>query len=165
MDYLISDTHFHHANIIKYTDRPFMNTAEMNETIIKNWNKIVKPNDRVFHLGDVFFCSQDEAYKIKSKLNGQVILLKGNHDKHSKEWYKQIGFSEVYDKPFILHNKYIMSHYPLEVDLGSFINIHGHVHNRSLELHNYVNVSVEAIHYTPVLFDEIRKLFESDKSK
>ena len=55
MIYVISDTHFSHNNIIEYCDRPYKNTLEMNQDIIKKWNSVVTENDIVFHLGDVGF--------------------------------------------------------------------------------------------------------------
>lgn len=163
-DYLISDLHFHHRNIIEYTGRPFKDVEEMNETLIKNWNSVVKRGDRVFLLGDVFFCSQELAHQIKRRLNGDVYLFLGNHDKHSKQWFKDIGFIEVFDKPFIMHNKYIISHKPLEVNFGDLVNVHGHVHNRTLpDTSRYCNVSVEEINYTPILFNKVRSKHEGVK--
>lgn len=59
--WFISDTHFFHTNILKFTDkdkkriRPFNSLDEMHEHMIKQWNYVVKDNDYVYHLGDVTF--------------------------------------------------------------------------------------------------------------
>ena len=102
MIYFIADTHFNHTNIIKYCNRPFNNTHEMNEYIIQKWNSVVKKDDTVYHLGDVGFGSLQEVKNLVERLNGTKILLRGNHDfKIGVNIWKEIGFSEVYKKKII----------------------------------------------------------------
>ncbi len=79
MRYFIADTHFNHENIIKYCNRPFKNSKEMNEYIISKWNSVVTKDDIVYHLGDVGFGSTEELKKLVSSLNGTKILIRGNH--------------------------------------------------------------------------------------
>ena len=78
--FIISDTHFCHKNIIKYSGRPFKTVEEMNDEMIKRWNNKVGKDDLVIHLGDFALGSKDEVGNIKNKLNGNIILLKGSHD-------------------------------------------------------------------------------------
>lgn len=80
--FFTSDTHFGHENIIGYCDRPFKNVGHMDETLIRNWNATVTPDDQVFHLGD--FCIKGNYHKYRKRLNGNIIHIKGNHDKNSK---------------------------------------------------------------------------------
>lgn len=79
--FFTSDTHFGHENIIKYCNRPFNSVEEMNDTLIKNWNSVVKENDIVFHLGDFGFIGIQEFKRIKNQLNGKIYLITGNHDR------------------------------------------------------------------------------------
>ena len=89
--FVTSDTHFGHANIIKYCARPFRDVNQMDVRIIKNWNERVKPEDTVFHLGDFQFKNsaggnQNEGQVLASKdfywkqLNGRIYHISGNHD-------------------------------------------------------------------------------------
>lgn len=82
MIYLTADTHFFHRNIIKYCNRPFGNEAEMNEALVRNWNERVKSNDLVFHLGDFAVGVKDQKalVDLAYSLNGQICLIKGNHE-------------------------------------------------------------------------------------
>ena len=75
MIYFIADTHFNHANIIKYCNRPFKNTDEMNKYIIKKWNSVVKQTDTVYHLGDVGFGSLQEVKSLVERLIRKIIYV------------------------------------------------------------------------------------------
>ena len=80
MYYFTSDLHFDHANIIKYCARPFSSTEEMNETLIENFNKTVRPKDTCFILGDVLMYDSDNARKCLARLHGHLYVVRGNHD-------------------------------------------------------------------------------------
>lgn len=81
MIWFIGDTHFGHANIIKYASRPFNDVAHMDAMLIKNWNDSVGVDDVVYHVGDVAFLNSRKAIEVVKRLNGQIHLIVGNHDK------------------------------------------------------------------------------------
>jgi calcineurin-like phosphoesterase family protein len=104
-----SDTHFSHANIIIYCNRPFLREGdlvkdengkqtwanysikkarakEMDEFLIKNWNDTVNPDDTVYHLGDFCFGGSDNVIEILRRLNGHIKFIWGNHDKGLKDF-------------------------------------------------------------------------------
>jgi calcineurin-like phosphoesterase family protein len=78
--FFTSDTHFGHGNIIKFCDRPFKDVEEMNYKLIENWNNKVPNDGLVFHLGDFAWGGYDFWKNIRNQLNGDIILIKGNHD-------------------------------------------------------------------------------------
>jgi calcineurin-like phosphoesterase family protein len=135
----------------------------MDETLIENWNKAVKPNDIIFHLGDVFFCGAQRMKEIADRLNGRKILIRGNHDiGYSNTKFRKLGFEP--------HNYYVfeelfLSHYPQQVEpLRSLynntdieVNVHGHLHEqvKGLDKDLHFCVSVENTNYTPIHADEI----------
>ena len=80
MIYFIADTHFGYANIIKYENRPFCNVEEINRVIIDRWNQTVSKEDTVYHLGDFFLTYTKKQMEIMNRLNGEIILIRGNHD-------------------------------------------------------------------------------------
>lgn len=156
--FLISDPHFYHEKVIAYENRPFKDIKEMNNVIIHNWNSIVNKDDKIFVLGDFGFGSKDSIIKIFKKLKGNKVLIMGNHDKRrSYEWWLNIGFKEVYKYPILYNSHFLLSHEPINYVPGPFLNIHGHIHSKSMnDQKKYYNVSCEAINYTPIDFEIIR---------
>jgi len=167
--FFISDTHFGHKNILKLSEehypRPFRSVDEMDKVLIKNWNAVVSKNDVVFHLGDFSFCAFDKTQSIFNRLNGRIHLLMGNHCKHrSENWFKKVGFYQVYKYPVCYNNYLWLSHEPMPLDNQSmYINIHGHIHSPGrmkqyddiISANNHINVCVELINYTPILLENL----------
>lgn len=153
MLYFIADTHFNHYNIIKYCNRPFKDSKEMNVYIIKQWNSVVTDNDVVYHLGDVGFGTNEMLKGLITSLNGTKILIRGNHDfKRGINAWKEVGFKEVYKKKLQIDN-YILTHEPIEVEKG-YINVFGHIHEKPLDekfnKDNHICVSCDVVDYNPI---------------
>ena len=152
----------------------------MNKVLIENWNNTVTDFDTIFHLGDVALTNESEMKEIISKLKGKKILMRGNHDKKSKEFFRSVGFEIILNNHLKLDKeKLILSHKPLadtEIPEG-YINIHGHIHNNPLhkinptinemeypeELYSeklHINVSVDVIDFKPISLEELLKKAE-----
>lgn len=165
--FFISDTHFGHSNICKFTDnkgkkvRPFDNACEMDEQIIKNWNSVVAEHDKVYHLGDVAI--PRKGLDILERLNGNKVLIKGNHDIFKLNDYTK-HFRDI--RGAFVMDDIIFTHVPVHTqNKGRFkANVHGHLHSdviRDLngEIDNfYINVSVEQINYTPISYESIKSI-------
>ena len=157
MIYLISDLHLDHKNIMRYCDRPFSSVEEMNRTIIDNWNEVVEEDDFVYLVGDLAFGRRRSKmrYWLK-KLNGNVILILGNHDKGYLDSIVHADKCVLFYKG----KKFLLIHDPKMVNSGDDWVIHGHEHNNKPEKYPFmngknrtINVSVELINYTPISLD------------
>lgn len=165
--WVISDTHFQHKTILKFVDndgklvRPgFVNSDEMDQYMIERWNSVVKPGDKVYHLGDVFFGNKENFEKIFSKLHGQKRLIVGNHDN-----IKYLASTNFFQKIQLWRQwreeKLMFSHVPLHISSldrgmaegGVLLNIHGHIHQNDSPPGPYYNVCVEKTDYTPIHID------------
>ena len=155
--YFISDYHFNHKNVLIYESRPFYSVEEMNETLIRNWNSVIKKSDKVFVPGDFGFGSKEAITKIVSRLRGNKVLIMGNHDKRKTvSWWQDVGFKEVIKYPIIWSETFILSHEPLKTVPEGYVNIHGHIHSKKVSDENkYFNVSCESLNYYPISFKEI----------
>lgn len=151
----MSDTHFGHANIIKYEAeaRPFACLHDMHEAMIEKWNAVVKPEDTVWHLGDVCFGQDNLA--IVARLNGYKKLILGNHD-HYGAYYHY--FSRIFGVADF-KKRTILSHIPVsDKQFGRYnANIHGHLHSKSYDDPRYINVSVERWGLAPVSWDILKE--------
>jgi calcineurin-like phosphoesterase family protein len=155
--WLISDTHFGHANIIKYTNRPFKDVEEMNENLIVCWNSLVKKDDIVYHLGDFAMGGAEKIESLTARLNGRKMLILGNHDSNAATWYMKHGFEWATRFPIIFEKFFILSHEPLFMEANSpYVNAHGHIHqHKYADTEHYYNCSVEHHAYKPVAFEDI----------
>lgn len=169
MIWIISDTHFGHENIVKYTKRPFKTVEEMNEIIIRNWNNKIRKNDTIYHLGDFAVSLTDKEYmKLVKTLNGNIILVRGNHDRIGKKKLFKFGFKDVVKR--IKVDNYILTHKPIKPQhlKDGIINIHGHIHNHCytedyIDTSNYVNVSIEVMDYEPIKFEKLKREIKNGK--
>lgn len=163
--FFIADTHFNHQNIIDYENRPFTDVAEMNQQLIINWNKVVKPQDEIFVLGDFSFSGQDFITSVCRQLNGAKYLVQGNHDRRQPAYYRDCGFKDSFKYPIIYKDYFMLSHSPLYVNTNMpYANIYGHVHGSPIYKDYTVNsfcVSVERINYTPISFEVMTEKMNS----
>ena len=147
----ISDTHFGHTNMA--LKRGFSSAEEMDEHIVKQWNSKVLKKDTVWILGDITM--EKANYEILNRLNGYKKVVLGNHDQpqHIRKLLEYVNSV----CGMVKHKNYILSHCPIhESEIGRFSkNIHGHVHEESLDDKRYINVSCEVVDYTPKLIEEL----------
>lgn len=158
--WFISDTHFGHEKILTFKNndgsplRSFKDIDEMNETIANNWNKLVKPQDKIYHLGDI--CINKKHLPILKRLNGHKRLVRGNHDIEDTVLYMEY-FEDIYGVRVFSKEGFICSHIPIHPESLSRwkLNVHGHLHGNTLPDKRYLSMCVEKINYTPVHIDEI----------
>jgi calcineurin-like phosphoesterase family protein len=177
--FLVSDTHFGHAGVCRFTRndgvtklRPWTDPDEMDEFMVEAWNERVGPNDKVYHLGDVVI--NRKALGIMRRLNGDKVLIRGNHDIFRDEEYRQY-FREL--RAYHVMNGMILSHIPVHAEsLGRFgVNIHGHLHANRVKRARGVDartgevlysdeidpryhcVCVEQTDFAPILFEDVMR--------
>jgi calcineurin-like phosphoesterase family protein len=165
--YVTSDTHWGHANVIKYSKRPFLDVEEMDATMIERWNSRVKPADEIYHLGDFAFGNKAYMIDILRQLNGDIHLIRGNHDLKNLRKTMHGRFASVRD--YHEHNfdgkKLVMCHFPFVVwnrsHYGS-MHIHGHTHGFLSDTSiRRKDVGVDTNDFFPYHLDEIVETLES----
>jgi len=174
--FVISDTHFGHENMLRFKRadgsplRDFPSVEAMDAHMVERWNATVRPSDHVYHLGDVTMGSPQQCRAILQQLQGKLRLVRGNHDIRGKTRDYLEFFAEVHAVRVL--DNILFSHIPVHpACLGRFAaNVHGHIHANAAppaelvasydgspsRLVPYVNVSVEAIDYTPVSLEDLK---------
>ena len=176
--FLVSDTHFGHTGVCRFVRndgvtklRPWDTAEEMDEFMVKAWNERVRPTDKVYHLGDVVI--NRKALGIMRRLNGDKVLIRGNHDIFRDDDYRE-HFREL--RAYHVMNGMILSHIPIHSEsLGRFgVNIHGHLHANRVMLPGfngkitdivdvrYHCVCVEQTDFAPILFEDVVKKIEAE---
>lgn len=180
MIYFISDTHFCSDNIIRYCNRPFKDAADMNEQLIANWNSVVKPEDTVYHLGDFVMHDSENIPPILERLNGVIVLVRGNHDTRRKlevisRYPEKVIVKDIAYIPY-KGLFFVASHFPMTnedfldmvtKDNSEVVVVHGHVHDKvpffTQHGHSF-NVSCDVTAFTPVpitqMWNIVKKNFE-----
>lgn len=187
--WVISDTHFGHANIIKFTKpdgspirpgftpaptRAFVKFRDINhhdETLVDNWNKAVGVSDRVYMLGDF-----GRPIELCERLNGKKILILGNHDdihdpRALGRYFEKVLAWRVWGEEVGFDRKIVASHFPLHAEeskpVSRRINVHGHIHEKVITRANgmpdpwYVNVCVEHTNHSPMPWETLQKIVQS----
>jgi len=156
--YYIADTHFGHSNILNYCRGQFSSIEEHDEHIIEQWNKTVRPVDKVYLLGDAVM--PRKAIAQCGMLNGRKILVRGNHDLYRlSDWtpyFEDVKGCHVHKSGFIA------THIPIHPDCLERwkLNVHGHLHTNNIADERYFCVSCEQVDYTPVHIDTILGIIE-----
>lgn len=179
--FFTADTHFGHENAIKFDNRPFDSVEEMDEELIRRWNQKVGKGDLVYVLGDMIWKTRnDDAPTLIKRLNGQIILIKGNHDRflHNAKAKNALAGVKDYDDICVTledgtTRRVIISHFYMPFYVGyryQAIHLHGHSHGseecmqeelikRTLAANGFVtrayNVGCMHWNYEPVTLDEI----------
>jgi calcineurin-like phosphoesterase family protein len=166
--FFASDHHFHHQNILTFKDsegavlRDFESVEHMNEHMVYMHNSRVRPQDKVYFLGDVTMARNAKGLEILARMNGEKVLVKGNHDLCKAEQYLQY-FKDV--RGSHQFDGIILTHIPIHPEsLARWgVNVHGHLHNNVVRMplaqipdRRYFNVSMERINYTPISLEEIK---------
>jgi calcineurin-like phosphoesterase family protein len=173
--FIISDTHFGHANFLNFRDakdepiRRFASCEEMDQVMIERWNDRIRPADHVYHLGDVCFGKATVA-RVMPQLNGHKRLCLGNHDEPHKTpdllgHFGKIGLWRIFRDEGL-----VLSHLPLREDEHQMqrpeaISVHGHIHERPSPSLRHINVCVERTGYAPVHLDELMVLARQQREK
>ena len=176
MIWLTGDQHFWHTNVIKYCNRPFSSVDEMDEALIDAWNKYVKHDDTVYHLGDFTLGNRLIAEKYFRMLNGNIGVLEYpfHHDKRwlHEQQYITASFNIVYYGPSIVIIKevdtnvpIVLCHFAFEVwDRKHYSSLHFHAHSHGMlpKIQNRLDVGVDNAYkltgeYRPLSLEEACK--------
>lgn len=150
MYFFVGDEHYFHKNIIRFSNRPYVDLEEMHEDFIKRHNSVVKSSDTVVHAGDTSFGTKAQTGKIIERLNGNHIFLAGCHDR----WLRKSAPARYIKRinNIIVH----VEHYPMRSWFASFhgsINLHAHCHGKMEPLNRQWDVGVDNNDYYPCSFD------------
>ena len=166
MKYFTADTHFNHRGILEqYRSHKWNSVDEMNQGMIDNWNEVVERGDLVYHLGDFAIGSKIDAWDIDeiiSQLNGQIILIRGNHDdknmKKFEDWFVKVAYMDYIKADD--GSKIMLCHYPMRswrTSIHGSFHLHGHSHGNIQPYGRMMDVGVDVLGFHPQPWEDIKK--------
>lgn len=167
-EFLIGDTHFGDRNLVAAGVRP----ADNDDRIIENWRRVVGENDVIYHLGDIAYGTNAQVRQVIQSLPGVKVLVLGNHDRRKPSYYRGAGFAVVVTQlrlpidqrteGMYSEREIIVTHEPLRKVWGGRVNVHGHTHVTEMrsqeDNYPYINLSAEAVRFTPVNMKAVRRM-------
>jgi calcineurin-like phosphoesterase family protein len=179
--FFTSDLHFGHKNIMKFCNRPWKTTEEMDEALIANWNSVVGEEDIVFDLGDFAFATNGRWKELIQRLNGKHYLILGNHDEKRWPGDKTMELFDRVEQQMIIYidNRCIyLNHYPYLCYGGSWKNpehavwqLFGHLHLKpgttgadtprvDISFPYQYDVGTDLNNYTPISWKQVKEKIE-----
>ena len=162
MIFFTSDCHFNAQRTIDISKRPFNSLAELNRTLINNWNNTVSKDDIVYILGDF----GDLSYA--NFLNGKKYFVKGNYERYhysDEELKKYFDVVCPTDVAYIAvdHNDKLyhlqLTHEPMNLPgdpmTENHIGLFGHVHKLCMVKKYGINVGTDLHYFTPISMDTV----------
>ena len=127
--FFTGDLHFGHKNVLTFDNRPFATVDEMDAELIRRWNNKVGKGDLVYVLGDLIWKSRiNDAPALIKSLNGQNILIKGNHDRFLHNSKAKAALAGIKDYDDMCHARGWNSETSYCISL-----LHSNVHRSSLQ--------------------------------
>lgn len=185
--YFTSDTHFHHGNILKFCNRPFSDIQEMDNKLVENWNSVVSEDSLVFHLGDFAWGGYNAWKNVRDRLNGEIILIKGNHDeKRMTQTAERELFSLVaYQLKIRVEDRAVyLNHYPFLTYAGVYRiekdmvwQLYGHTHSGPLSSNGkdmsrleiafptQYDVGVDNNNFKPISWNSVKEIINAQVAK
>ena len=158
MYFFTADEHYGHSNIIRYCNRPFKNSGEMDAEIIKRHNERIGKNDTVIHAGDFSLLKEDSVQKYISQLNGKHLFLRGSHD----YWFPE-NANTIWEK--MINGQYVVvCHYAMRVWARSHYNswqLFGHSHGGLEPIGKQWDIGLDNNNFYPLSFEEIREIMKN----
>ena len=179
--FFVSDTHWNHENILKFCKRPFEDVEEMNQKMIENWNSVVPTDGLVYHLGDFCWGGFQLWKQIREQLNGEIVLIKGNHclknlTPTAHDLFKHVAFQMRIE---IEGRRVWLNHFPFLCYSGTYrdfngleFNLFGHIHLSNVKERNtgrdcersyqmlfptQYDVGVDFNNFTPISWNEVNE--------
>lgn len=182
--FFTADLHFGHDWLVKFNNRPYSSSKEMDEALIKNWNQTVPSDGLVFVLGDIGYTSDERIIEIFKQLNGEKILIRGNHDTDNYQEETLLSlFSEIHELLFVrvqdynhsIYHYMVLCHYPMLDWQNSYRGtwqLFGHIHTRKIKEFDTVkarlfssqyDVGVDNNHFKPISCRDLNLIIEAQQ--